>query len=88
VSRPRSGRASTVASPRPAGGRSAGGRSAGGRPGVFVQAPKSDLYVALLGVALGAMFLGCILLLLVLQRYEFKLKAASLTPTASVTALA
>jgi hypothetical protein len=83
VSRPRSGRASTVASPRPS------SRSAGGRPGVFVQAPKSDIYVALLGVALGAMFIGCILLVLVLQRYEFKFKAASLTPNAaSATALA
>jgi hypothetical protein len=70
MSRPRSGRAaSTVASPRQ--GRSAGG----GRPGVFVQAPKSDIYVALLGVSVGAMFLGCLLLLLVWSRYDFKVAA-------------
>jgi len=51
-----------------------------GRPGVFVQAPRSDIYVALLGIALGAMVLGCLLLVLVLNRYEFKTKAASLSP--------
>jgi hypothetical protein len=71
MSRPRSGRgASTLASPRQ-GGRSGGG----GRPGVFVQAPKSDIYVALLGVSLGAMFLGCLLLLLVWKNYDFKTSA-------------
>lgn len=67
----------------------AGGRSAAGRPGIFVQTPKSDIFVALLGVALGAMVLGCLLLILVLQRYEFKTKAsASLTPSASAVQLA
>ena len=40
-------------------------RAGGGRPGVFVQAPRSDIYVAMLGVALGAMILGCLLLFLV-----------------------
>jgi hypothetical protein len=48
---------------------------------VFVQAPKSDIYVVLLGVALGAMVLGCLLLLLVMNRYEFKTKVAALVPT-------
>lgn len=76
MSRPRSGRgASTAASSRPS-------RASGGRPGVFVQTPKSDIYVALLGVALGAMLLGCILLLVVLGRYEFKTKIASIAPSA------
>jgi hypothetical protein len=46
---------------------------------VYVQAPKSDVYVAMLSVALGAMLLGCILLVLLLQRYEFKTKAAART---------
>jgi len=36
----------------------------------------------MLGIALGAMVLGCLLLLLVLNRYEFKTKAAALTPPA------
>jgi hypothetical protein len=45
---------------------------------VYVQAPQSDIYVALLGVALGAMILGCLLLVLVLNRYEFKTKVSAL----------
>jgi len=48
-----------------------------------VQAPKSDIFVALLGVALGAMILGCLLLVLILQRYEFKTKVSGLTSPAS-----
>ncbi len=83
MSRPRSGRgASTVASPRQ-GMRSGGG---GGRPGVFVQAPKSDIYVALLGVAAGAMFIGALLLLVVWSKYDFKVGApkAMITNSAQV----
>ena len=76
MSRLRPGRAASPAAStaRPA------ARPAAARPGVFVQTPKSDIYVALLGVALGAMVLGCLLLVLVLQRYEFKTKV-SWTPT-------
>jgi hypothetical protein len=71
MSRPRSGRSSTPAAP------SRGARP--GRPGVFVQAPKSDIYVAMLGIALGAMFVGTILLVLILARYDFKTKVSSNT---------
>lgn len=87
MSRPRStGRgASTVASPRQ-GGRSGGG--GGGRPGIFVQAPKSDIYVALLGVSAGAMFLGALLLLLVWKNYDFKVAAPKAMNTVSVPAYA
>ena len=46
-----------------------------GRPGVYVATPKSDIYVALLGVSLGAMVLATLLLTLVLNGYEFQLKA-------------
>jgi len=77
LSRPRSGRAAS------GGGGGKGNRPAG-RPGVFVQTPKSDIYVALLGIALGAMVLGCILLLLILNRYEFKTTVSTRTPS-SVT---
>jgi hypothetical protein len=42
---------------------------------VLVQKPQSDVYVALLAVALGAMVLACLLLLLVWWRYDFKTKA-------------
>jgi hypothetical protein len=71
VSRPRSATARGASAP-------AAGRAAG-RPGVFVQTPRSDIYVALLGIALGAMIVGCILLALVLKRYEFSVKAAGNT---------
>ncbi len=57
------------------------------RPGVFVQTPRSDVYVAMLGVALGAMVLGCLLLILILGRYGFQTKASALWP-APTTALA
>lgn len=46
---------------------------------MFVQTPKSDIYVVLLGVALGAIILGCILLTLVFKRYDFSTKV-SLAP--------
>ncbi|AGA30636.1 hypothetical protein [Singulisphaera acidiphila] len=68
-------------------GASGGARGAAGRPGVFVQSPRSDIFVALLGIALGAMVLGCLLLVLLLQRYEFTTKAAVLTQPSN-TALA
>jgi hypothetical protein len=82
MSRPRSGRSST-----PAPGRG-GARPAGGRPGVFVQAPKSDIYVAMLSIALGAMFVGTILLVLILARYDFKTKVSSTTIPSPISALA
>ena len=46
-----------------------------GRPGVYVATPKSDVYVALLGVSLGAMLLATLLLTLLLNNYEFKITA-------------
>ena len=61
------GRAATPAAKRPA---------AAGRPGVFVQKPRSDIYVALLSIALGAILLGCLLLALQLNAYEWKLSGA------------
>jgi hypothetical protein len=78
LSRPRSA--------RPASG--GGGRPAA-RPGVFVQTPQSDIYVALLGIALGAMILGCLLLVLILNQYGFSVKVSALSPgSAPATALA
>ena len=56
-----------------------GGRAgAATQRGVYVQAPQSDIYVALLGVALGAMVLGCLLLILVLNNYGFSTKVGAL----------
>ncbi len=80
MSRPRSGRAAS------SGG---GGSRPAARPGVFVQTPKSDIYVALLGISLGAMILGCLLLVLILNSYEFKTKVSALTvPPSTSLALA
>ena len=39
--------------------------------GVYVQQPKSDVFVVMLGVALGAMLLGCLFLALRLNGYGF-----------------
>ena len=68
MSRPRS----TPAKAAPA--KKTAGRPAG-RPGVYVATPKSDIYVALLGVSLGAMVLATLLLTLILNGYEFKITA-------------
>lgn len=51
--------------------------------GVYVQAPKSDIYVALLGVALGAMVLACLLLVLLLKSYDFSTKVSTRLPASS-----
>lgn len=67
MSRPRSARGANA----PAAAR------AGGRPGVFVQAPKSDLYVVMLSVALGAMLIGCLLLVLIWKQYDFSPKVSA-----------
>jgi hypothetical protein len=57
---------------------------------VLVQSPKSDIYVVLLGIALGAILLGCLLMTLVLSRYGFSTKvnvsAVSSPPQAATIA--
>ena len=69
MSRPRSSTRSSASTPAARGGRAAG------RPGVYVATPKSDIYVTLLSVALGAMILATLLLTLLLNRYEFSISA-------------
>ncbi len=66
MSRPRS---QTRGSAAPARGARPAGRQ------VLVATPKSDIYVTLLGVALGAMILATLLLTLLLNRYEFSITA-------------
>jgi len=51
---------------------------ASGRPGVFVQTPKSDIFVVMLSVALGALVLGCLLLALIMNSYEWSTQVADL----------
>jgi len=58
---------------------------------VLVQVPKSDIFVAMLGVALGAILLACLLMLLILWRYDFKVNAKfaardSTVPSAMIAA--
>ncbi len=54
--------------------------AAGGGRGVYVQSAKSDIFVVMLGIALGAILLGCLLLILTMNRYGFSVK-----PTAMIT---
>ena len=67
------------------GSRSSAQRAVTGRQ-VMVPSARSDIYVALLGVALGAIVIGCILLALVMNRYEFKMKAAQVTASPAAIA--
>jgi hypothetical protein len=41
---------------------------------VFVQAPKSDIYVALLGISLAAIVLATLLMTLLFSQYGFSTK--------------
>jgi hypothetical protein len=70
LSRLRSSRGSKAAA-TPAATRPAAAR----RPGVLVQSPKSDIFVAMLGLALAAILLACLLMLLILWQYDFKVNA-------------
>jgi len=56
--------------------------------GVLVQAPKSDIYVALLGISLAAIVIGCLLMILLLGKYEWSVKVSSAAPTSIATSVA
>jgi ABC-type proline/glycine betaine transport system substrate-binding protein len=79
LSRLPSSRGSSAATTRGA------GAAAQRRPGVFVQAPKSDIYVALLGISLAAIVLATLLMVLLFSQYGFstKISAASTPPAAT-----
>jgi hypothetical protein len=64
----------------------AASRSGGGR--VLVQAPKSDIYTVMLGIALGALVIGCLLMTLILSNYGFSSKVSSVSMNQEVTRLA
>jgi len=71
-------RTATARSSAPAAGR-----------GVYVQAPKSDIFVVMLAISLGAILIGCLLLTLVMNRYDFKIKPTAMNAvSAPVMALA
>jgi len=60
---------------------------AGGARGVYVQAPKSDIFVVLLGISLGAILLGTLLLGLVMNRYNFKTRPTALLAPLSASSI-
>jgi hypothetical protein len=53
-----------------------------------VQSPKSDIYVVLLGVSLGAIVISVILMIVLFGRYEFKTKVSALPSAPRAVALA
>jgi len=80
MSQLRSGRgakAQKQKSTRGSGTRRTTGKSGAGR-GVYVQQPKNDIFVVLLGVALGAMVLGCLFLVVKLNAYGFDVSGPGL----------
>lgn len=75
TSPPPAARGKAAKAPKPARGSAAAAPRA---RGVYVQAPKSDVYVVMLGISLGAILLACLLLFLVWGRYEMKTKPTAL----------
>lgn len=69
----------------PAASRPAARTTPAGARGVYVQAPKSDIYVILLAISLGAILIGCLLLGLVMNRYDFKTKPTSMNVPSSAS---
>jgi hypothetical protein len=53
-----------------------------------VQSPKSDIYVVLLGISLGAIVISCILMIIMLARYNFNTKVSAIAPPAAAVAIA
>lgn len=65
---------SRLASSRGSSAAASRGAAAQRRPGVFVQAPKSDIYVALLGISLAAILLATLLMVMLFSQYGFSTK--------------
>jgi hypothetical protein len=58
------------------------------RPGVFVQAPKSDIFVALLGISLAALVVATLLMVLLFSQYGFSTKVSANSTPAPMTRVA
>jgi len=54
----------------------------------LVQSPKSDIFVVMLGIALGAIVLGCLLTIIMFGRYGFSTKVSGLSAPSQVATLA
>lgn len=79
---------SRLTSSRGSSAATARGAAAQRRPGVLVQAPKSDIYVALLGISLAAIVLATLLMLVIFNQYGFSTKVSATTTTPPATRLA
>ena len=67
---------------------SRGAAAAQRRPGVFVQAPKSDIYVALLGISLAAIVIATLLMVVLFSQYGFSTKVSSTSTPPAATRIA
>jgi hypothetical protein len=52
---------------------------------VLVQSPKSDIYVVMLGISLGAIVLASLLMALLLTRYGWSVKVSARSATPQIT---
>jgi hypothetical protein len=82
LSRLRSSRSTSAASA------SARSTPAPRRPGILVQSPKSDIFVVMLGIALGAIVLGCLLTIIMFGKYGFSTKVSGLSAPPQVATIA
>ena len=57
------------------------------RPGVLVQSPKSDIYVVMLGIALGAIIVSCLLMIRLFSTYGFSTKASARSAPSQVVSI-
>jgi hypothetical protein len=53
-----------------------------------VQSPKSDIYVAMLGIALGAIVIACILMTILFSKYSFSTKVSGFMAPSQAATLA
>lgn len=58
------------------------------RPGVLVAAPKSDIYVAMLGISLAAILIATILMTIIFASYGWTTKISQTNHAPSVTRMA
>ena len=55
---------------------------------MLVQSPKSDIYVVLLSVALGAIIISCLIMVRIFTNYGFSTKVSALPGPAPVVSVA
>jgi hypothetical protein len=53
-----------------------------------VQSPKSDIFVVMLAIALGAIVLGCLIMTVLFTGYGFSTKVSSNSSAAQVASIA